>query len=150
MQDVSPVQPWVALSIRQPWAALLLAGVKTLEVRTWSTLRRGPVLIHAGRVPDLRSEAWDWVTTPELRLAAEARGGIVGWGNLIDCITYRDAARFAADVPRHLNAPEWFRPPKLYAFAFAQMQPLPFRPYLGSTSFFRVEGVEGLPTVASE
>src|SRR3712207_8348570 len=31
-----------ALSVKQPWAALLAAGVKTVEVRTWPTNRRGP------------------------------------------------------------------------------------------------------------
>ena len=41
-----------ALSLKQPWAALLVYGRKTVEVRRWATKRRGPVLIHAARVPD--------------------------------------------------------------------------------------------------
>ena len=39
-------------------AALFAAGLKTVEVRTWPTRRRGPVLIHAGKVADDRPEAW--------------------------------------------------------------------------------------------
>ena len=35
------------LSIRQPWAALIVHGFKETENRTWSTSYRGPVLIHA-------------------------------------------------------------------------------------------------------
>ena len=35
------------LSVRQPWASLLVRGVKDIENRTWSTTYRGPVLIHA-------------------------------------------------------------------------------------------------------
>ena len=75
---------WYALSVKQPWAALLAAGVKTVEVRTWPTGRRGRLLIHAGKVPDERPEAWAWVTTPAsppivarraTALSASAAGG---------------------------------------------------------------------------
>ena len=47
-----------ALSIKQPWAALLVAGIKTVEIRRWPTNRRGRILIHAARIPDPRPEAW--------------------------------------------------------------------------------------------
>src|SRR5206468_872693 len=77
---------WYALSVKQPWAALLAAGVKTVEVRTWPTGRRGRLLIHAGKVPDERPEAWAWVTTPALKAAAELRGGVVGVGELTGCV----------------------------------------------------------------
>ena len=36
-----------ALSIRQPWAWLILHGGKDIENRTWATKLRGRVLIHA-------------------------------------------------------------------------------------------------------
>ncbi|WP_245839042.1 ASCH domain-containing protein [Yersinia kristensenii] len=36
-----------ALSIRQPWAWLIVNGYKDIENRTWNTKCRGPVLIHA-------------------------------------------------------------------------------------------------------
>lgn len=39
-----------ALTIRQPWASLILAGKKTIETRTTTTKRRGRVLLHAGTV----------------------------------------------------------------------------------------------------
>lgn len=39
-----------ALTIRQPWASLIAAGVKTIETRSWSTKHRGPLAIHAGKV----------------------------------------------------------------------------------------------------
>ncbi|PXY31113.1 ASCH domain-containing protein [Prauserella muralis] len=41
-----------ALSIRQPWAALILAGHKPVENRTWGTRWRGVLLLHAGQRPD--------------------------------------------------------------------------------------------------
>jgi hypothetical protein len=35
------------LSVRQPYASLLVRGIKRFESRTWSTDYRGPLLIHA-------------------------------------------------------------------------------------------------------
>lgn len=36
------------LTVRQPWASLIAAGAKTVEVRSWGTSYRGPVAILAG------------------------------------------------------------------------------------------------------
>ncbi|WP_020673845.1 ASCH domain-containing protein [Amycolatopsis nigrescens] len=41
-----------ALSIRQPWAALILAGHKPVENRTWATGYRGRLIVHTGRQID--------------------------------------------------------------------------------------------------
>lgn len=135
------MSPPVALSLKQPWAALLVHGYKSIEVRHWATVRRGRVLIHAARVSDARPEAWALVPG-ELRPAAEAVGGIVGAGELTDCRAYETAADFAADRPRHLNDPSWYRPP-LFGFVFARTCPLPFRPYRGWVRFFPVREGNG-------
>jgi len=132
----------VALSGKQPWAALIVAGVKLVEVRTWGTRRRGKILIHAGRLPDERAEAWAQVTTPDLAAAAEQRGGIVGGAELVGCRTYETAEAFADDAGRHLNDPGWFVPPRLHGFEFRAARPLPFRKLTGFTMFFRVPEAE--------
>jgi len=36
-----------AISIKQPWAQLIAQGLKTLEIRSWKTKYRGPLLICA-------------------------------------------------------------------------------------------------------
>lgn len=36
-----------AISIKQPWASLIVHGIKDIENRTWATKYRGKVLIHA-------------------------------------------------------------------------------------------------------
>jgi hypothetical protein len=36
-----------ALSVHQPWASLIASGKKTIEVRSWRTTYRGPLLICA-------------------------------------------------------------------------------------------------------
>jgi hypothetical protein len=42
------------LTVRQPWASLIMAGLKTVENRTRQIVgaHRGPLLIHAGKQPD--------------------------------------------------------------------------------------------------
>lgn len=42
-----------ALSVRQPWASMIASGRKTIEVRSWSTRYRGPLLICATQRPRL-------------------------------------------------------------------------------------------------
>jgi hypothetical protein len=130
--------PYHALSLKQPWAALLAAGIKTVEVRRWRTQYRGPVLIHAARVPDARPEAWAHVPDA-LREAAQLGGGIVGAGTLSSCKAYRTAEAFAADGALHLNDPSWFEARGLFGFCFADLRPVPFRRVPGYVRMFEVE-----------
>lgn len=39
---------WPALSVRQPWAELLISGRKSIELRKWATDYRGRLWLHAG------------------------------------------------------------------------------------------------------
>lgn len=41
-----------AITIRQPWASLIMAGIKTLETRSRATNIRGRVLIHSALKPE--------------------------------------------------------------------------------------------------
>jgi hypothetical protein len=127
-----------ALSIRQPWAALLLHGIKTIEVRSWPTARRGRILIHAARLIDPYPVIWKRLS-PEVTATARLLGGVIGSCELLDCVAYRTRAAFAADRDRHLNDPSWFRPPALYGFRMANPIPLQFRPYPGWVRFFQVK-----------
>lgn len=38
-----------SLSIRQPWASMIAVGEKTIEVRSWPTKYRGPLLVCAAK-----------------------------------------------------------------------------------------------------
>lgn len=44
-----------ALTIKQPFASLILEGLKEYEFRTWKTKYRGPILIHAGKGVDRKA-----------------------------------------------------------------------------------------------
>lgn len=142
-----PTQPVFALSIKQPWAALVVLGLKTIEVRRWPTVRRGPILIHAARVPDDRKEGWDLVATEQARELAELQGGLIGSVDLLECISYRDLPSFAKDQAAHRNQLSWYEPPMLYGFRFAAPQVTAFRAYPGWFRFFRVK--ETAPVRAS-
>ena len=133
-----------ALSIKQPWAALVAHGLKTIEVRRWPTARRGRILIHAARVPDQRAEAWRHVPK-ELLPLAELQGGIIGAAELTECRRYADLAAFLLDQAAHYNEASWFEPPVLYGFTFIRPEILPFQEYPGWFRFFQVkQAAEGI------
>ncbi len=130
-----------ALSIKQPWAALIVQGLKTIEVRRWPTVRRGRILIHAARVPDDRAEAWKHVPKDAAALA-QLQGGILGAVQLTECRRYADLDTFLGDQAWHLNEADWFEPPILYGFAFTQPEILPFHKYPGWFRFFKIKELE--------
>jgi hypothetical protein len=128
----------VALSIKQPWATLIVHGLKTIEVRRWSTPRRGRIFIHAARIPDERPEGWAHVPSELISLAKQG-GGIIGEVDLTGCVAYRTLEKFTADQIQHLNEADWFIKPVLYGFVFANPTVLPFRKYSGWMRFFSVD-----------
>src|SRR5438132_14238201 len=92
----------LALSLKQPWATLLAHGQKTIEIRRWPTNRRGRILIHAARISDPRPEAWALVSD-KLRQHAQQVGGIIGVGDINDCVVYRMLVYIATACGSHLN-----------------------------------------------
>jgi hypothetical protein len=127
----------VALSLKQPWAALVVSGLKTIEIRRWRATRRGRILIHASGSADNRPEAWKHVTD-EIAPLAKLRGGILGAVELTDCLDYRTPQAFEADQSRHLNEPDWYLKPVLYGFVFADPKKLAFQRVSGWVRFFSV------------
>jgi ASCH domain len=130
-----------ALSIKQPWAALVVQGLKTIEIRRWPTARRGRILIHAAAVPDNRPEAWRHVPNDLLTLA-KIQGGILGSVEITDCLRYPDLATFLIDQAAHRNEPSWFEPPLLYGFKFERPELMAFRKFPGWFRFFKVPAPE--------
>ncbi len=130
-----------ALSIKQPWAGLIVAGVKSIEVRRWPTARRGRVLIHAARIPDPRPEALKHISE-ENKPLTQLLGGIIGAVNLIECRHYTDSSKFLVDWEKHRNEPDWFEPAGLFGFVFANPEILPFRSCPGWFRFFSVPDTE--------
>jgi hypothetical protein len=134
MRDCNPEY---ALSLKQPWAALVVQGLKSIEVRRWATRIRGSIYIHAARIPDPRPEVWKLVPRASRDLS-RLHGGIIGVAKLIDCLTYDDPDAFARDQRKHWNDPAWFAAPVMYGFVFSKCSLIPFRPCPGWFRFFRV------------
>jgi uncharacterized protein (UPF0264 family) len=139
-----------ALSVKQPWAALLVHGIKTIEVRRWTTKWRGHVLIHAARVPDERPEAAEARTrlSSEGLETARLLGGIIGAGDLSGHRVYRRIEEFQADQLCHLNDPSWFEPPRLHGLVFTNLRVLPFHSCPGKMRLFKMEWDEAAATLA--
>lgn len=87
------------LSIRQPYAWLIVHGHKLVENRDWTTAWRGRFLIHAGSGVVKRDyrEAVNWlegelgIAVPDVDdLVAAPRGGLVGVATLTDVVTELD------------------------------------------------------------
>jgi ASCH domain len=110
-----------ALSIRQPWAWMILHAGKDIENRARPTQFRGRFLIHAARTMTL--EEWEKarVLAPSLPVPALLeRGGIVGEAELVDCVGWSASPWYAGGC----------------AYVLANVKPLPFRPCQGALGFF--------------
>jgi len=120
----------IALSIRQPWAWMIVHGWKDVENRDWPTRFRGRFLVHAskGMTRDeydegqLLARAIRGMDAILPRAAELHRGGIIGSVELVDCLTYDTASS------------EWFV--GNFGFLLARPEVLPFRPYRGQLGFF--------------
>jgi hypothetical protein len=130
----SPAIPWSpklkelrALSIRQPWAWLVVNGHKDIENRSWRTNHRGPLLIHASNNRTL--------TTPEnlaaikkkyrVRLANDFDlGGIVGMVDVVDCVN---------------THPSKWKERGTWGWVLKNPRRLPFRECKGFVGFFRLK-----------
>lgn len=114
-----------ALSIRQPWAWLIVNGYKDIENRNWETNFRGPFLVHAGKQFD--TDGYRWVKSNSRIIMPEIdefeMGGIVGSAEIIDCVTQYNS--------------QWFFGP--YGFVLKNVRTVKFVPLRGKLNFFNVE-----------
>ncbi|MFH1086150.1 MAG: ASCH domain-containing protein [Chloroflexota bacterium] len=121
-----------ALTIRQPWAWLIVNGYKTVENRSWATSYRGPLAIHAGQkierlvIEDLIAQ---WTADGEAPSEAELQemrttGATIGVVELVDCTL----------TPTEPNDVEW-RSPGNYAWVLREPRvldtPVPMKGRLG-------------------
>lgn len=128
---IHPHLPVKALSIRQPWAWLIVHGHKDIENRDTLKGYRGPVAIHAGQSIDYGCsrallDGYHPVQGTELDLRSLlpdrgfGLGGIVGVAEIVDCVTESDN--------------EWFQ--GLYGFVIRDARPVDFIPVKGALGFF--------------
>lgn len=116
-----------AISIRQPFAWLIVNGYKDIENRSWNTKYRGRVLVHAAKGMTRKEYDEACMMVVDRLISVDIpdfeeleRGGIVGIATITDCV---DA-----------SASPWFFGPK--GFTLTDAKPLPFLPLKGRLSFF--------------
>lgn len=109
-----------ALSIRQPWASLIVHGFKPVENRTWQTDVRGRVLIHAAKKDD--DAGYAMMVGRGISIPVMPLGAIIGVADIVDCVTAMDS--------------DWFFGP----YGFVMRNPRLLRPvqYRGQLGFFDV------------
>ena len=136
--------PNIALSVKQPWASLIVHGHKPIENRSWGTLFRGRVIIHASKKLEPREmeacrhlmmergiQLPDSSPLKGLSLHAYPAGGIVGVVTMTDCVT-------ASEDP-------WFVGTN--GFVFEEATPVPFRACRGALGFFEPQFPREEPTL---
>jgi len=127
--------PTIALSIRQPWAWLVVNGHKTTENRSKPTHYRGPVLIHASLTKaspeqikqmhrDVAASCYRAAQLIPREVEGYYQGGIIGVAEIVDC-------KLISDDPWHL--------PGYFGWKLANARPLDFMPYRGALGFFKCE-----------
>lgn len=122
-----------ALSIRQPWAHLIIHHGKNIENRTWHTKFRGRFLVHASKgmtkaeyiaAIDVLVHVASADILKRLPMMEDLqRGGIVGSVELVDSLD-------SSPSP-------WYMGQK--ALVLQNPQELPFTPYRGQLGFYEVD-----------
>jgi predicted transcriptional regulator len=83
------------LSLKQPFAELVVSGKKTIEIRKWNTKFRGEFLIHASKNADkqfMKKLGYDNLPS----------GVIVGKAKLVNVKKYLNQKDFKKDQNKHL------------------------------------------------
>ena len=115
------------LSLKQPFAELILLGRKKIELRKWNTNFRGEFLIHASKIPDL--EAMEKFGFKDLPC-----GFIVGKIKLVDVKKYKTEYEHKKDKNLHLASSIWGN----YGFILKnpeRIKPIPCKGSLGFWEF---------------
>lgn len=116
-----------ALSLKQPWADLVVDGRKTIELRTWKVSYRGELAIHASQSVHLEAcQAFG------LDARRRVTGAVIGTVDLIDIVELDETA-FESMQDQHL-ASGYFKAP-IYGWILAHPrrleQPVPVAGHMG-------------------
>ena len=118
-----------ALSLKQPWAELILQGKKKIEIRKWNTNFRGEFLIHSSKIPD--KEAMKKFNMGNLDC-----GFIVGKAELVDVQEYKTDEEFNKYKSLHLAGREWGN----FGFILKNVKRISKIPCRGNLNFWDFKG----------
>ena len=116
-----------SLSLKQPWAELVVQGKKIIETRKWKTNFRGEFYIHS-------SKSYDKDYCEELGIKNPTTGSIIGKAELVDVKEYKDEEEFRKDFDKHF-AKKFVK----YGFLLKNIKRIKPIPYKGQLNFFEVK-----------
>lgn len=125
-----------ALSIRQPWAELIVRGDKKIEIRSWNTNFRGYFLMHTSKKIEEDAAKNFGLHAKELDI-----GAIVGYANLADVVVYKGSEEFLKDNKLHLSLKEREKYP-VYGFVLDNVRRIKPVKYKGQLGFFNVPEID--------
>lgn len=101
------------LTVKQPFAWLIVAGYKDIENRTWQTSYRGTILIHASAKPDrdMMQDLGPFCKDARIPVPAIVNGAIIGQVDLVDCVTDDESEWFEGPIGWVLDNPILFDDP---------------------------------------
>lgn len=120
------------ISVRQPWARLIVNGLKPIENRDRICNYRGTLYIHASKTYDktanfrkiliMIDDIDIYNTFVDSEIEDCEMGGIVGKVQMVDCVSKSDSPWFSGK----------------YGYVFTDPQVLPFRPIRGYPGLFEI------------
>lgn len=113
-----------ALSIRQPYAELIISGKKKIEYRNWNTTFRGQFYVHAPEIIER-----DAIEIYKVHRSKLVTGAIIGK------VTLYDVKHFTSDEALRI----------MYRYGFLLKKPQRFKkpiPFSGKQHFFEVSGAK--------
>ena len=99
MQINHPDDSLIALGVKQPWAELIMRGIKTVEIRSVSTNLRGTIYIYATKKLAGTPSAQAAFQEHHLESGSLSFGQIVGTVELVDVTPAHRKHATAACVP---------------------------------------------------
>lgn len=75
----------IALAVQQPWAELIVCGIKSIEIRATSVRVPASIYVYASRKPSSLPDAAIAASRYGFEVAALPRGVVVGTANLVEC-----------------------------------------------------------------
>lgn len=100
------------LTIKEPWASMILNGEKTIETRTWRTKYRGLCLLHASKNP-----------------RSEISGKIFAVAKIVDCKPMTQDDELPAKCPIY---------PGAYSFFLEEVRPTELKEIKGQLGLWEI------------
>ena len=91
-----------ALGIRQPWAELILRGIKTIEIRSSQTRIRGPIYVYASKKLAKAPHVDKAIEKTGLNVEELPRGVLIGTVEIVDSFPVHQKHAAAAGVPAEI------------------------------------------------